>query len=168
MKAFLKLIRWQNLVIVIVTMLLMRYAIIAPVIGKIGVVFLNGKGRAIPMVLQFPWYDFILLVIATVCITAGGYVINDYFDIKTDLINLFKLPTKKLNGKLETSILSPLNTIREPWCDNAIFMMHRMDWNPVDNEIDVEIVELFTSSFFLLEDGSGYYLMEDGVSHYNY
>ena len=88
--------------------------------------------------------------------------------IKTDLINLFKLPTKKLNGKLETSILSPLNTIREPWCDNAIFMMHRMDWNPVDNEIDVEIVELFTSSFFLLEDGSGYYLMEDGVSHYNY
>ena len=91
MKAFLKLIRWQNLVIVIVTMLLMRYAIIAPVIGKIGVVFLNGKGRAIPMVLQFPWYDFILLVIATVCITAGGYVINDYFDIKTDLINKGKV-----------------------------------------------------------------------------
>jgi 4-hydroxybenzoate polyprenyltransferase len=44
-----------------------------------------------PMTLQFPWYDFILLVIATVFITAGGYVINDYFDIKTDLINKGKV-----------------------------------------------------------------------------
>jgi len=41
----------------------------------------------VPMVLQFPLVDFILLVIATVFLTAGGYVINDYFDIKTDLIN---------------------------------------------------------------------------------
>jgi len=39
------------------------------------------------MVLQFPWYHFVILVAATVMITAGGYVINDYFDIKTDLIN---------------------------------------------------------------------------------
>ena len=39
------------------------------------------------MVLQFPWYDFLLLVLATVLLTAGGYVINDYFDIRTDLIN---------------------------------------------------------------------------------
>ena len=43
------------------------------------------------MSLQFPWYDFILLVAATVFITAGGYVINDYFDIKTDLINKGKV-----------------------------------------------------------------------------
>jgi 4-hydroxybenzoate polyprenyltransferase len=43
------------------------------------------------MSLQFPWYDFVLLVAATVFITAGGYVINDYFDIKTDLINKGKV-----------------------------------------------------------------------------
>ena len=43
------------------------------------------------MTLQFPWYYFILLVAATVLITAGGYVINDYFDIKTDLINKGKV-----------------------------------------------------------------------------
>ena len=43
------------------------------------------------MSLQFPWYLFALLVIATVLITAGGYVINDYFDIKTDLINKGKV-----------------------------------------------------------------------------
>jgi 4-hydroxybenzoate polyprenyltransferase len=91
MKAFLKLIRWQNLLMVILTMLLVRYAVIAPVISKIGVILLKGTGEEIPMTLQFPWYDFLLLVAATVFITAGGYVINDYFDIKTDLINKGKV-----------------------------------------------------------------------------
>ena len=37
--------------------------------------------------LQLAWYDFAVLVLATTCITAGGYVINDYFDIRSDLIN---------------------------------------------------------------------------------
>ena len=91
MKAFLNLIRWQNLLIVILTMVLMRYAVLGPVIGKIGVILLKSAGEEIPMVLQFPWYDFMLLVTATVFITAGGYVINDYFDIKTDLINKGKV-----------------------------------------------------------------------------
>jgi 4-hydroxybenzoate polyprenyltransferase len=91
MKEFLKLIRWQNLLMVILTMILMRYAVLAPLIGKVGVVLSNGNGNTIPMTLQFPWYNFALLVFATVCLTAGGYVINDYFDIKTDLINKGKV-----------------------------------------------------------------------------
>jgi len=69
----------------------MRYAIIAPLISRIGVIPLNDSGREIPMTLQFPWYYFVLLVLATVLIAAGGYVINDYFDIKTDLINKGKV-----------------------------------------------------------------------------
>ena len=44
-------------------------------------------GMLSPMVLQTKWFDFIILVLSTVLITAGGYVINDYFDIRTDLIN---------------------------------------------------------------------------------
>ncbi len=91
MKEFFKLIRWQNLLIVILTMVLMRYAVLEPVISKIGVILIKGTGKEIPMSLQFPWYDFVLLVAATVFITAGGYVINDYFDIKTDLINKGKV-----------------------------------------------------------------------------
>jgi 4-hydroxybenzoate polyprenyltransferase len=91
MKEFLKLIRWQNLLMVILTMVLMRYAVLEPVISRIGVILIKGTGEEIPMSLQFPWYDFVLLVAATVCITAGGYVINDYFDIKTDLINKGKV-----------------------------------------------------------------------------
>ncbi len=91
MKEFLKLIRWPNLLIVILTMMLMRYAVIEPLLSKTGVIPLNGAGEEIPMTLQFPWYLFMLLVAATVFITAGGYVINDYFDIKTDLINRGKV-----------------------------------------------------------------------------
>jgi len=87
MKTFLKLIRWPNLLIVALTMILMRYAVIEPVISKISIVLNGGTGEAIPLTLKFPWYDFLILVIATLFITAGGYVINDYFDIKTDLIN---------------------------------------------------------------------------------
>jgi 4-hydroxybenzoate polyprenyltransferase len=91
MKEFLNLIRWKNLVIVVLTMVLMRYAIIAPLIGRVGVVLNGGSGEEVPMVLSFPWYNFVLLVLSTVLLTAGGYVINDYFDIKTDLINKGKV-----------------------------------------------------------------------------
>lgn len=90
-KDILVLVRWKNLVIVALTMILMRYAIIEPLVSKIGVVLQNDPTREIAMRLQFPLYDFILLVLATVLITAGGYVINDYFDIKTDLINRGKV-----------------------------------------------------------------------------
>jgi 4-hydroxybenzoate polyprenyltransferase len=65
----------------------MRYAVIEPVIGKINVELASGLENMVPLTLKFPWYDFMILVIATLLITAGGYVINDYFDIKTDLIN---------------------------------------------------------------------------------
>jgi len=87
MQYILKLIRWQNLLIVVLTMLLMRYAIVEPLISRIGVILLKGSGEEIPMVLHLPLTDFLILIFATVCITAGGYVINDYFDIRTDLIN---------------------------------------------------------------------------------
>jgi 4-hydroxybenzoate polyprenyltransferase len=91
MKAFFNLIRWQNLLIVILTMALMRYAVLGPILSRIGVVLRTGTGGAVPMVIQFSLVDFILLVVATVFLTAGGYVINDYFDIKTDLINKGKV-----------------------------------------------------------------------------
>lgn len=91
MKAFFNLVRWQNLLIVILTMMLMRYAVIGPLISKIGVILLNGTREEVPMIIHSSLIDFILLVVATVFLTAGGYVINDYFDIKTDLINKGKV-----------------------------------------------------------------------------
>jgi 4-hydroxybenzoate polyprenyltransferase len=86
MKYFFTLIRWQNLLIVAGTMLLMRYGVIQPLLGEISVID-QVTGAQLTMELQMPLAEFILLILATVFITAGGYVINDYFDIKTDLIN---------------------------------------------------------------------------------
>jgi 4-hydroxybenzoate polyprenyltransferase len=91
MKAFLKLIRWQNLLIIVLTMGLMRYGVLASLLGRMGVGMYSSPDKIIPMTLQMPCIDFLLLVIATVLIAAGGYVINDYFDIKTDLINRGKV-----------------------------------------------------------------------------
>ncbi len=85
MRYILKLIRWKNLLIVIFTMVLMRYAIVETLINRIDVILLNGE--EVQMALKLPWYDFVMLVLAIICIAAGGYVINDYFDIRTDLIN---------------------------------------------------------------------------------
>jgi len=90
-KEFLELIRWKNLLIVILTMVLMRYAVIQPLISKLSVFMTKGDGELVTLTLKFPWYCFLLLVTGTVLITAGGYVINDYFDIKTDLINRGKV-----------------------------------------------------------------------------
>jgi len=46
--------------------------------------------------LQFSELHFFFLVMATVLITAAGYVINDYFDTKTDLVNR---PEKVILGR---------------------------------------------------------------------
>jgi len=75
MYKYLRLIRVKNLLIVAATMVLIRYMIIQTL--------LNGYG----LELQLPLWWFVELVAATVLIAAGGYVINDYFDTKADLIN---------------------------------------------------------------------------------
>lgn len=72
---FLRLIRYKNLLIIILTQYLMRWSIIKPILEVY-----NFK-------LQFSELNFLFLVLATVFITAAGYVINDYFDTKTDLVN---------------------------------------------------------------------------------
>ena len=61
--------------IIILTQYLMRWCIIKPILN---VYNFN---------LQFSELNFFFLVMATVFITAAGYVINDYFDTKTDLVN---------------------------------------------------------------------------------
>ncbi len=81
---FLKLIRVQNLFIVAFTQILMRYAVINPIL------------KVNDFTLQFSDFNFFLLVLATLSLTAAGYVINDYFDTKTDLVNN---PNKVIVGR---------------------------------------------------------------------
>jgi 4-hydroxybenzoate polyprenyltransferase len=73
--AFLRLIRFHNLLIIAGTLYLVRYCILAPIL-KYG-----------ELSLQLNELFFFLLVLSTLFITSAGYVINDYFDQKTDLVN---------------------------------------------------------------------------------
>lgn len=68
---FMKLIRIQNLLLIILVQYLIRYFLI--------------KSMLIPSALSDIY--FLYLVLATVFIAAAGYIINDIYDIKIDEIN---------------------------------------------------------------------------------
>lgn len=74
MRTFFKLIRWPNLVMVILSMCLMLFLLIKPELkltGNAGMTFA----------------EFLLLVFAVLLTAMGGYVINDLNDLKTDAVN---------------------------------------------------------------------------------
>ena len=71
-KGFLKAIRIPNLLIIVITQYLTRIFLIGPKAEWLS--FLGDL-------------HFMLLPFASVCIAAGGYLINDYYDIKIDTIN---------------------------------------------------------------------------------
>lgn len=78
MKNFLKLIRWKNILVIALTMMAMRVFVIFPVFKTYGVD------------VMFPDWGFYMLMLATMLIAAGGYVINDYFDVRIDSVNRSK------------------------------------------------------------------------------
>ncbi len=68
--SFFRLIRWQNLVFIVLTQLLFYFCIYKSIYRN-------------PESLR----QLICLVIASVFIAAGGYIINDYFDLNIDQVN---------------------------------------------------------------------------------
>ncbi|MEZ0542307.1 geranylgeranylglycerol-phosphate geranylgeranyltransferase [Fibrella arboris] len=72
LKGFLRLIRVQNLLIVVGTQYLARVALIGPR-ENWPRLLLDGH--------------LLILTLSTVCIAAAGYIINDYFDVKIDIVN---------------------------------------------------------------------------------
>ena len=72
---FLKLIRFPNLIIVVLTQYLLQYLILIPAFESAGIS---------PLLDHF---HFSILVFSTVLIAAGGYIINDLEDYKIDLLN---------------------------------------------------------------------------------
>ena len=75
--AFLKLIRWVNLVFIALTQNLFYYLILPFVYAENG---LSGKP-------YLSTTHFYFLVIASIFIAAAGYIINDYFDLDIDEVN---------------------------------------------------------------------------------
>jgi 4-hydroxybenzoate polyprenyltransferase len=72
--AFLRLVRWPNLVMIAVTQVLFYFSLVQPLYEK----GINS---------HFEKLHFLLLIIASVLIAAAGYIINDYFDLNIDLVN---------------------------------------------------------------------------------
>lgn len=77
---YLKLIRYQNLLMLAFMQLIFRYG------------FTNQQNIG----LSLANWQYILLVLSTVCIAAGGFIINDIFDVETDTENK---PNKVIIGK---------------------------------------------------------------------
>jgi 4-hydroxybenzoate polyprenyltransferase len=80
---YLKLIRLQNLLFIALIQFLMSEVVIVPILQAFG--FDTGFDATI----------LCLLIGSTVLIAAGGYVLNDYFDIKIDIVNR---PSKQIVG----------------------------------------------------------------------
>jgi 4-hydroxybenzoate polyprenyltransferase len=92
---FLRLIRYKNLLMVLLTMVLTKYALIDSIF------FSNISIKDYTLIhtiysgITLNHYQFVLLALSILLITAGGYIINDVFDIETDKINK---PTKVIVG----------------------------------------------------------------------
>lgn len=75
MATFFRLVRWRNLLIVFLTQWFVWQCVIRPMASwNHAVLFLS------PL-------HFLMLSLSTVLIAAAGYIINDYFDVKIDVIN---------------------------------------------------------------------------------
>ncbi|AUC84213.1 hypothetical protein CW731_02375 [Polaribacter sp. ALD11] len=96
MISFLKLIRYKNLFMVLLTMVLTKYALLNSML------FSNISFKNYTLIhttysgINSTHYQFITLTFSILLITAGGYIVNDIFDIEADKINK---PTKVIIGK---------------------------------------------------------------------
>lgn len=72
--AFFRLVRWPNLVFIVITQLLFEYGIYQHVYRNLPESAAESR-------------QFLFLVIASILIAAAGYIINDYFDLNIDQIN---------------------------------------------------------------------------------
>lgn len=83
------------------TMYAMRYAVLLPIFDKLSIVA------------KVSHFDFFVLVLTMLAVTAGGYVINDYFDTRADMINRPKevLVGKHINRRKVILLHWILNTV---------------------------------------------------------
>ena len=74
------LIRWKNLLLIVLVQVLVKYALF----------------ESFNIELTLSTIQFILLVLSTICIAAAGNIINDIYDVEIDLVNK---PERVIVGK---------------------------------------------------------------------
>jgi 4-hydroxybenzoate polyprenyltransferase len=82
--AFLQMMRWQNLLFIVITQLLFHYCILQPNLATLS------------LQPQISHKYLFLIILASIAIAGAGNIINDYFDINIDRINK---PHKLVVGK---------------------------------------------------------------------
>ena len=99
MYEILRLIRIRTIAFAALTMYTMRYLVIRPMLD------ING------LALQMTGWAFFLLVVAVCCLISGAYVINDYFDTKSDRISGIKkvVVGKSISRRVAISLHTVLN-----------------------------------------------------------
>jgi len=123
--AFFRLIRWPNLVFIVVTQLLFYYTVVAPINNS-------------PIGTFFGFKNLIYLIIASVLIAAAGYIINDYFDLNIDKINKpQKLVVDKIIKRRWTIVLHILFSLLGVILGFYIDFSYGTDWIGVSNLICV-------------------------------
>jgi 4-hydroxybenzoate polyprenyltransferase len=134
---WLRLIRWKNLLIVFLTQLLVWYCLIY----DSSAFFYNNffvsdelaqTGQQMPESphLLLGLGNFMLISLSTVLITAAGYIINDYFDIKIDIINRPEKVILEKRIPLRVAILAHifLNTLALVMTGVVALQAHHIEW----------------------------------------
>lgn len=101
MLEILRLVRIRTIAFAAFTMYAMRYFVVLPMLE------LNG------FAIQMPGWEFTLLVVAICCLISGAYVINDYFDTKTDRISGVKniVVGRSISRRMAIILHSVLNVV---------------------------------------------------------
>ncbi|OJV42574.1 MAG: hypothetical protein BGO29_11900 [Bacteroidales bacterium 36-12] len=81
---YLKLIRYQNILFIALILFVLRQLVVAALLDTYGIIVYTEQ-----------WHLW-LLITATTLLSAGGYALNDYFDVKIDTLNK---PDKVLVGR---------------------------------------------------------------------
>ena len=126
MLAFLKLIRWPNLLLIVISMKLLLFFVISPVLG---LPWLAGGMNVL---------EFSLLVGATLFIAIGGYLINDFFDMNVDSVN-------KAGGNLVGGKFSVLFTQTFYWIFTITGVLMGVLLSYLLNQINYALVFLFVA-----------------------
>lgn len=125
---FLRLIRVQNLLIIVGTQYFARVTLIGP------------RDNWPSLLLDT---KLLLLSLSTVCIAAAGYIINDYFDIKIDIVNKPErvIIGRYLKRQIAMGAHQALNFL------GVVIGLYLSKWVFVVNVLSVTLLWFYSSTF---------------------
>jgi 4-hydroxybenzoate polyprenyltransferase len=115
---WLRLIRWSNLLIILLTQGLVWWCVLVPLQHAVGI-----KLLLTPL-------NFSLLCISTMLVAAAGYIINDYFDIRIDAINKPDkvILERQIPRRLAIIVHSAMNVLALLLAGIVAWQAHHPEW----------------------------------------